>query len=1431
MSKNIRNFGPSSNKETELEELFKTSSDYATFKTKTAKGLTKVSSRPVFVAESESTTYHLFYPLTGRMQEVSKSIFSRVEGKVFRLGKSSLIRVNYPENYPSAKKIRSQQIRSLLNMYVAEGLLETSKQVISSFKTISTLVNSLSHVIEVVQKTDIKKMLIKVSSICIRLIDILARNKWELIPILSLLADIYVLQDDFVAEGLEDLALHSLINMLPQKLKAFALLLITSNKRDVQFIPGAITYVCDLFMLALNFLSELNLPDSVKNLLEKGRDFVLSFGGKESISSACELVVKYKKNPRLLSDGTFREQVKNVKKNLDPLLSVSGVAVADLIKHSGSAKQRVDAFNQLYKLMLQFENSTRVEPACFILDGPPGTFKSVTLGKLIPVLGKSVYVHHVKSVADGKDFYDTYDNQEVFYMDDVGQQGKSQWRNLINWVSCIPLPLDCAEASLKNTKLFNSEIILLTTNQFMDLHGFTAQDGIAEPEALFRRAFVFDWSKVKRNRNQIHGEIALKYYDIDSKRWKTCETRQGVSGTYSFASNQGSYISWMASWILSINASKKKHSTKNIVSEEEVDKLKAEIQVFDFDPENDEVELEEYEDAPESIDDYLYDHKGKVAFIPPRNNLLSCVFSQVDEIGFEREEDYIIFSNVQLWTWKDHCRVFFDFLQDSIVSLCTEVWTLILKVLVDPKFITAALLSAGTCLIFGLCATFLNFESQGDEATSTTVDNWTEIRNMVSDSTPSQIDSIVRNNMYEIVVNKTHRSCALAFDKYVLLPLHIVGEKKVISIKLLKKSTESVVLENSECTVVLSDVHNDVAVCRLPRNSPITFKDVSFAHTVPSSFLCTPVGAISVLKIARSDNLGDIPYAFKGSHVFSNVIKKGSSYRIMYDVHFKGLCGSVTVSPDGFVQGMHVAGSNETKAGVALLWAPGVCEQLRALPRSYNGFLVHEKQIPDSSSCRVDAKMFANVPDKSHLVPSPLFGLYDVNRSPANLQKYGKETVWKVFQKSTSQVVDMSPNELEFASEVLDSYLFDFGDITDYQVVKGYDNIAPINMKSSNGYKCLAGKSSYINYELGQLAPFFETELIEMEKGVIDDKVPWDRFIWTESLKDEIRNDEKEGVPRSFRVSTIHQQVWTKRLCADLVSQVLKHRRSNQISIGCNPITEWPLIFEEIKTHGKVFAGDIAKWDGAMVPDVQRAVNKVLLNRYKGRHPEMLSMLLDNIVNSIVVVGNKTVVTTHSMPSGSFLTAFYNSLVNRFYTAMWYFRYNANPSVTGFHRDILDYVYGDDKVVSVRGDEQRLNAETMRDFFQSIGMDFTDASKLPIAQPFQTMGEISFLKRDFVYHNELGKIVCPLALRILFNTISWVDSTKEFDVVVFDKIIAVYRELYLHVDRELLMRDFASKVESVMGPVKWPSLSYLKSLYATQPEEYLIKAFSSNVYV
>lgn len=1403
---------------------------------------------------NEAPSYFLFYPLTGRMQEVVKETFGRLQGKVFK-HRGKLVRVMYPENYPAEKKATKLQILQLLSeegSFLAQSIFSTAHNAFKGGKFIVEALSKLGESLGAISSvmSHAKGTACRLISIVARFINMCSKDVFSMVDTLALIADIYAIKEDFSPEGIEDLALSSLLDFLPKKIKLVALAMLTIQRREGSFNISILQNIADVVISVVDFLLECNcIPNMLKSLIQKLKNLLHMYSTHGLLNEMASIIKEYKKKPIILGDNMFWLRMEAVEKKLkvETETDTVGIALLELAKSSPSVKVRIEAFNRLVKLKNNLKNSGRIEPSCFIFDGPPGTFKSVTLSKLLKVLSKSVYVHHVKSLMDGKDFYDTYDGEEVFYMDDVGQQGKSQWRNLINWVSCIPLPLDCAAADLKNTKLFTSEIILLTTNEFMNLQGFTAQDGIAEPEALFRRAYVFDWSRVSVNaKGKICGIVSVKKYNMKTKIWETF-SHPLLQGVHSI-DEESDLLAWLASWICSINEWKKGCQVKNDMSEEYIEGIRGKILKVDFSAQADieDTSLVKYEETEDARQRRLREERewsdmsDRIRRIP-ENKLGYAIdvdpilvtegyFTMIDYLLLPTEEPnvYYYYSLDKPWTVWDHLKAIGCFIGDLMASVAQTLINFVLKLATDPVVITGLMLGLTYLAILHLFKNSLEFKDEAVHSKeSYSPEDWDKLKPKLSSKTSSQINSLVSSNMYFCKLEKM-KVCSLCFDKYIVVPAHSVSSlDSSVVVSLLRPSTNTAILESVRCDVVYRSNTDDVVVLKLPVSNPLTFKDINFEKSEEGSlqtFLTTPIGAIEMQSIKAADNLGNIPYAVKGEISYSNEIGPGN--RELYTVHFKGLCGSVISNSLGKIKGMHVAGSDSKGLGVSLLWSEETSQALRVLKRSHSNIIVKDNQENDTSVAEVTslAKNHSNY--RSSLQKSPLYGIYEVNRSPADLQKYGPSTVETVFKKSVNLVVDPPQEEIQFGKDVLRRLLSDFDDLrSERSIVKGFANIAGLNKDSSNGFMCVKNKAHYVDFDKGEFTQVFREELNALEQSIEVEDVEWIKLVWTESLKDEIRNNEKNGVPRSFRVSTIHQQVLTKKYTAQMISQVMNERLNNQISIGCNPIAEWPIMYKNMMKKN-VFAGDIAKWDGAMVPAVQRAVNEVIMEKYRGSKPKVLSFLLDNLVNSLVIAGGKTYVMTHSMPSGSFLTAFYNSIVNRFYTAMWYKRATPDATVGDFNNQVLDYVYGDDKVVVVHPSRLDLNAISMMEFFRSLGMDFTDALKRPIANSYDLISDISFLKRSFSYHNKIGRIVCPLDVRTLFNTISWVDSKKDLDVVMEGKINSVYRELYLHPNHEDLMAEFQMKIEAAYPGWKWISEKDLLDLYMNRPEEFLIKTFS-----
>jgi len=587
------------------------------------------------------------------------------------------------------------------------------------------------------------------------------------------------------------------------------------------------------------------------------------------------------------------------------------------------------------------------------------------------------------------------------------------------------------------------------------------------------------------------------------------------------------------------------------------------------------------------------------------------------------------------------------------------------------------------------------------------------IKTSIADSTPVQA---ISRNMYEIEIKNADKEpifvCGLVSGHKIITVAHAVCDSGFVSVYK-DKERKHLVVDNAAYSINYINFINDVAVISLPDKFPTPFKNLS-KFIAPTQYhvdlldcksrkgynpdlmkdllLVTPLGCIDIVsertmqhttvkykmgfwedKIATIDTTGCI----------DQVATKGLSYA----VGCPGLCGSVLANKSGNVVGFHTSGLG-TNSGFSIIWDT-ICKReiyeiLAADSKFFLDIDISSKALENFSGIKLQANPNIQVPKKSNLIPSPLYKVFETTRSPANLTWSGPHTVKDIEKKSFIPVKTVTSDKLSFAASILSDYIEPFCDIDMKEVIKGNELLAGLNKDSSNGFGCLGDKEDYIDFEKGEYLPHTAQHLKEMESEVKAGKFPLKDFLWYSTLKDEIRNDSKEGKPRSFRVSTLFTQLWTKTVTGQMVSNLIRTRKFNGIMVGVNPFKEWPSIYESLTSCEGVWAGDIGSYDGAMLPQIQDLINKIIKSKYKGKHPEMLDVILQNLINCPVGINDDMYLTTHSMPSGSFLTSMYNSLVNKVYTCIWYFTHFPKPSKQHFYDNVVDYAYGDDKLNGVK---------------------------------------------------------------------------------------------------------------------------------------------------
>lgn len=1458
------------------------------------------------IDQESNNFYYLYYYRTNRIREVKSRVFNVTQGPIFSKFNKRIRVIDCNSRTKAYAKIKGLLSRE----FKPQSIFGDFNDTFIGFKMLVHIVKNLGAIKRNIKGRE-KVLIVSLIKLVLEVYSLMS-GQFNITNFIQVILSIYSLHKTvFEAQSLDVILLAGMAAVLPPKLVSIlrSAQLLSSMKMgdDLSLINRM---VAAIFNLCEYLMEKIPINSKFKPMLDKIFCFFKNNTAHVWITQMENALNDVQKNPSKIGNESYRLQITEINKKY-----IDNPEIADWSRRSAALGAIITRWRNLMRTVASYGQPDRQEPNCFIFEGPPGCMKSVLMSAVIRASGLTCYSHLVKSTTDGKDWYDSYNSEEIFFMDDVGQQSISQWRTIINMVSCVKLPLDCAEASLKDTKFFDSPTIMVTTNAFQHLQGLTKQDCISDIKALWRRGYVFDFSKVTRADDFIKGEISFKYFDINTQRFESsfpvnfAVAYPNIPFTFTLNPTVSSYkldvISWMLSIVNGFALLKKSFVDGNKLSLDDVEYIKEKSKAFlsQGKPEvYDALEQEMYEESelqqalanssaeyqqdtvimkefrtshePVLLPSYLYNIQNEVIArvvdddmfnikIEPQGagfsrstapseqvkyeksiSEINQIFDGTDEPEIQIKEEIKVSSIWSSAKW--FAGVVSSFIQEMLEKLFETLGfkeNLHVYLFAMCFIVVLGLIAGG--IAYGvhsiktrnLKSDFVskygadkleqvlkNFETQG----------WREDFKY-PDSKVSTSTAAVQRAVKEIDLvfeGSKIKGFGLVSGRHILVPRHFIGGKEGVITIYNDRDKNSILVDNESFVEEWGYDKDDISVLALSKSFPSPFQNLCHFfqnHGMMGKNCLVNSFGIKYINDDESNQL-DREYSYVHTLNQNTFTNKISQKDFTYYTQGAGMCGSIIVNAGSGILGMHVAGDVAGNTGVAIRWSDSVRGQLYELLQSDKNIIpwtISPKINPNTSVIKLDRKMFGTVPAYTNLGPSPLHGIYPTTRTPANMQKFGRHTVKDIAKKSFSPVSNVPLSEIKFGQSVIESFLEPYFPITESEIVAGNDLLAGLNKKSSNGFDCSKLKEDYVDFENGVLTEKCRNEIREIEESIINGKPKWDSFVWVESLKDELRNDEKDGIPRSFRIGTIHQQILMKKYFGGMVGNLIKTRDFHQIMVGMNPIKEWPQMYDKLKSCAGVFACDVEKYDGKMLSQVQRACASIVAKHCRRKsdspytleeHTSIVEFLIETLVHSLVAVMDDFYLTTHSMPSGSFLTAIFNSIVNKFYTAMWYYRYcklnSVSPSVCDFWKSIIDYVYGDDKLNGIRKHSQFLNALTMRDFFISIGMNLTASDKSFIDKPFESIDDVTFLKRSFRYHNKLERIVCPLDLRTLYSGLSFVDNSKEITVVMDGKVGCFQREIYLHPDRESLVQDFKYRLE------KFPL-----SKHQIFPESYLIEVY------
>lgn len=227
-----------------------------------------------------------------------------------------------------------------------------------------------------------------------------------------------------------------------------------------------------------------------------------------------------------------------------------------------------------------------------------------------------------------------------------------------------------------------------------------------------------------------------------------------------------------------------------------------------------------------------------------------------------------------------------------------------------------------------------------------------------------------------------------------------------------------------------------------------------------------------------------------------------------------------------------------------------------------------------------------------------------------------------------------------------------------------------------------------------------------------------------------------------------------------------KDRLNFEMAIGANAHgKDWQDIYERVIKFGKdrVFAGDYKNFDKQMPPEVIMAAFKIMVNIFKAASwseedlQVVYGIAVDTAYPTMDLFGT-LIRCFGSNPSGHVLTTIVNSIVNGIYIRLACRRillyHGMNVDLSRFSDIVSLVTYGDDNCGSVSPEYPMITHASIQEALAEAGIIYTTDDKKSLSVGLTNVDNITFLKRRFVYHDDLSRMGAPLLEDSLFKSLT-----------------------------------------------------------------------------
>jgi hypothetical protein len=329
--------------------------------------------------------------------------------------------------------------------------------------------------------------------------------------------------------------------------------------------------------------------------------------------------------------------------------------------------------------------------------------------------------------------------------------------------------------------------------------------------------------------------------------------------------------------------------------------------------------------------------------------------------------------------------------------------------------------------------------------------------------------------------------------------------------------------------------------------------------------------------------------------------------------------------------------------------------------------------------------------------------------------------------------------------------------------------IRSMNLSTASGFGWHGAKRDYFEKIESELWQDCDVPVEDLARKVLEDMkimqtgvVP--PYVFEAHPKDEARYEVKNrvGKTRIFYASPMEQVILARMFLSPFYSLMVEKSELFGSAVGIKMHTAGDHLVSTLTGFSPLLMeGDYSNFDQSMPFEVGWAANSVVYAclEHAGYSKAALQIVKSLLTANLYpyVAMNKDLFRVPSLqPSGKYATAEDNSLRN---LILVMYCWHSLPELRNldFFANVHVLTYGDDLLMAVKPAVAGLfNNMVYQEFCMSrYGISYTPAVKDAAMQDFKDIQSVSFLKRNFVYREDLGHWVCPLFKESLGKSLQW----------------------------------------------------------------------------